>query len=98
MGGVHLSSTSEKRLLWHRAYGNVEKLLAPLHRPSRRRKRHGELLQRIDMSLLNYTTKIDADRTAQEIARCLSMHGASAVMTEYDKQDGYVSSLSFKIT
>lgn len=49
------------------------------------------------MPLLNYTTKIDADKTAGEISRCLSMHGASAVMTEYNPKDGCVTSLSFKI-
>jgi hypothetical protein len=48
--------------------------------------------------LLNYTTKIDPDKTAQEIARILSMHGASAVMTEYDPVDNFVTALSFKIT
>lgn len=47
--------------------------------------------------LLNYTTKIDPDKTAAEIAKCLSMHGASAVMTEYDPVDNYVTALSFKI-
>jgi hypothetical protein len=36
------------------------------------------------MGFLNYTTKIDPDKTAQEIAKCLSMHGAGAVLTEYD--------------
>lgn len=50
------------------------------------------------MGLLNYTTKIDPDKTAQEIAKCLSMHGASAVMTEYDKERSFVSALSFKIS
>jgi hypothetical protein len=50
------------------------------------------------MALLNYTTKIDADKTAAEIARCLSMHGASAVLTEYDKERGTVTAISFKIT
>lgn len=49
------------------------------------------------MGLLNYTTKIDPDKTAAEIARILSMHGASAVMTEYDKLDNFVTALSFKI-
>ncbi len=49
------------------------------------------------MGLLNYTTKIDADKTAAEIAKCLSTHGAQAVMTEYDPESNYVSSLSFKI-
>jgi hypothetical protein len=49
------------------------------------------------MALLNYTTKIDPDKTASEIAKCLSMHGASAVMTEYDPVDGQVTALSFKV-
>lgn len=48
------------------------------------------------MGLLNYTTKIDADKTASEIARCLSMHGATAVLTDYD--DGVLSAISFQIT
>lgn len=47
------------------------------------------------MGLLNYTTKIDADKTAQEIAKCLSMHGAKAVLTDFE--DGIVSAISFKI-
>ncbi len=50
------------------------------------------------MGLLNYTTKIDPDKTAQEIAKCLSMHGAQAVLTEYDKERGVVSAISFQIT
>lgn len=49
------------------------------------------------MSLLNYTTKIDADKTASEIAKMLSMAGARAVLTEYNEKDGYVESLSFKM-
>lgn len=49
------------------------------------------------MGLLNYTTKIDPDKTAAEIARCLSMHGAQAVFTEYDPEGGYVSALTFRI-
>lgn len=49
------------------------------------------------MALLNYTTKIDPDKTAAEIAKCLSMHGAQAVMTEYDPKDGLVTAISFKI-
>lgn len=50
------------------------------------------------MALLNYTTKIDADKTAQEIAKCLSLHGAKAVLTEYDPKESLVSAISFKIT
>ena len=49
------------------------------------------------MGLLNYTTKIDPDKTAQEISKCLSMHGASAVLTEYDPESTYVSAISFQI-
>lgn len=49
------------------------------------------------MALLNYTTKIDADKTAQEIAKCLSMHGAKAVLTEYDEREGLVKAISFRI-
>lgn len=49
------------------------------------------------MGLLNYTTEIDADKTAQEIAKCLSMHGALAVLTEYDPENSYVSAISFQI-
>ena len=49
------------------------------------------------MSLLNYSTSIDPDKTASEIARCLSRHGAKAILTEYNKEDEYVSSLSFQI-
>lgn len=50
------------------------------------------------MALLNYTTKIDADKTAHEIGKCLSMHGAQAVLTEYNKEEGYVEALSFQIS
>ncbi len=50
------------------------------------------------MGLLNYTTKVDPDKTAADIALCLTSHGASAVMTEYDKDRGLVSALAFRIT
>jgi len=49
------------------------------------------------MALLNYTTKIDADKTAGEIANMLRKAGAKAVLTEYDDEGEYVSSLSFKM-
>lgn len=48
------------------------------------------------MALLNYTTKIDADKTAGEISKALRMVGASSVLTDYDK-DGFISALSFRI-
>lgn len=47
--------------------------------------------------LLNYTTKIDPDKTCAEIGKILSKHGAMAVMTEYDKENHLVSALAFKI-
>lgn len=47
------------------------------------------------MGLLNYTTKIDADKTASEIAKCLSMHGAKSIMTDY--QEGILVGISFAI-
>lgn len=49
------------------------------------------------MAILNYTTKIDADRTAGEIAKMLVKAGAKSVLTEYDKDDCYITSLSFKL-
>lgn len=49
------------------------------------------------MPLLNYTSNVDADKTAQAIAKCLAMHGAKAVLTEYDEQEGLVKAISFKI-
>lgn len=50
------------------------------------------------MALLNYTSNVDADKTAQEIARCLSLHGAKAVLTEYDEKEQTIKSISFKIS
>jgi hypothetical protein len=50
------------------------------------------------MALKNYTTSIDADRTASEIAKMLRKAGAAAVLTEYDEKSEYVASLSFKMT
>lgn len=49
------------------------------------------------MPLLNYTTKIDPDKTAAEIAKCLSLHGAQAVLTEYNQEEGYVEAISFRV-
>jgi len=49
------------------------------------------------MPLLNYTTQIDADKTASEIARMLSMAGANAVLTEYNEEESYVKSISFNL-
>jgi len=48
------------------------------------------------MPLKNYTTTINARKTASEISQMLAEHGAKAVMLDYD-DDGEVSALSFKI-
>lgn len=47
------------------------------------------------MPLLNYTTKIDADKTINEIQRSLSKAGAMKVMTDYE--DGIISAVSFAL-
>src|SRR3569832_2412638 len=47
------------------------------------------------MGLLNYTTKIDPDKTVAEISRILSSCCASAEMTEFDGET--VTALSFRI-
>lgn len=47
------------------------------------------------MALKNYTTNIDADKSASLIAKMLARAGASAVLTDYE--DGYVKALSFKL-
>lgn len=48
------------------------------------------------MPLLNYTTGIDAGKSIAEIQKCLAMHGASAILAEYDDQ-GRINALSFQI-
>lgn len=49
------------------------------------------------MPLLNYTTKVAAEKTVGEIQRCLAAHGAKAVLSEYDDK-GNVIALSFKVS
>ncbi len=46
--------------------------------------------------ILNYTTKVSVDRSAAEIMRILSSHGASAIMVENDNT-GTIVGMSFKI-
>ena len=46
--------------------------------------------------ILNYSTKIDAERTIGEIQKMLAEHGANAVMTEFN-DDGIVSAVSFRL-
>lgn len=47
------------------------------------------------MPLLNYTTKIDVEKTIGEIQRMLGKAGAMKVMTDYD--EGIVSAISFAL-
>jgi hypothetical protein len=49
------------------------------------------------MPLLKYTTEIDADKTAMEISKMLSKAGATAILTEYNKEEEYVSAIAFRI-
>lgn len=49
------------------------------------------------MPLLNYTTSIEVEKTLGEIQKCLTVHGANAILTEFD-DEGYVVALSFKIS
>ena len=48
------------------------------------------------MGLLNYTTKIEANKTAFEIQAILAYHGAKAVLIEYGNNK--VEAISFKAT
>ncbi len=47
------------------------------------------------MALLNYTTTIDSNKTAQEIENILQKHGATAVVKEF--AGGSITSLFFKV-
>lgn len=49
------------------------------------------------MPILNYTSGVDADKTALEISRCLSSHGAQGVLTEYNKELKTIEAISFRI-
>lgn len=48
------------------------------------------------MALLNYTTKIEVEKTIGEIQRCLGKHGAKSIKTDYD--GSIISAVSFLIT
>jgi hypothetical protein len=50
----------------------------------------------MNMAILNYTTQIDVEKTIGEIQRCLSLHGASSIKTDYE--DGIVKAISFLIS
>lgn len=48
------------------------------------------------MTILNYTTSIDAQKTAVEIQSMLARAKASAVMSEYDTE-GVISHIAFRL-
>lgn len=45
------------------------------------------------MPLLNYTTKVDVEKTVQEIQKILAAHGAQAI--RFDYIDGNIETISF---
>lgn len=49
------------------------------------------------MPLLNYTTKIDADKTAGEISKILRGIGAASILTDYDPTGEFISAISFRV-
>jgi hypothetical protein len=49
------------------------------------------------MALKNYTTKVPANRSVQEIQEMLQKHGASGTLLEYEKGSGRIASIAFKI-
>lgn len=48
------------------------------------------------MSLLNYSTTVEASKTVMEIQKILVAHGAKSILTNYDKY-GVIESLSFLV-
>lgn len=50
------------------------------------------------MAILNYTTKIDAEKTVTEIQMMLVKAGANSILTEYaDDMSGQVTAVSFRM-
>lgn len=49
------------------------------------------------MPLLNYTTGIDADKSAAEISKSLRKVGATSVLTDYDPSGDFITALSFRL-
>jgi len=45
------------------------------------------------MAILNYTTSIDCEKSISEIQKCLVVHGANKIITDYE--DGYPSAVTF---
>jgi hypothetical protein len=50
------------------------------------------------MALKNYTTKVPASRSVQEIQEMLQKHGAAGSMMEYEPGTGKIASLAFRLT
>ncbi len=50
------------------------------------------------MALKNYTTKVPANRSVQEIQEMLIGAGASGVLTEFEQGTGRIAALSFQIS
>lgn len=48
------------------------------------------------MALLNYSTQIEASKSIAEIQTILQVHGARAILTEFDDA-GFITSVSFKM-
>jgi len=49
------------------------------------------------MALKNYTTKVPAARSVQEIQDMLQKHGASGILTEFEQGTGRISGLAFQM-
>lgn len=49
------------------------------------------------MPIKNYTTKVPASRSIEEIQSSLVKHGATGVLYEYEKDTGRIKSLKFKL-
>jgi len=49
------------------------------------------------MALKNYTTKVPANRSVQEIQDMLQKAGANGILLEYEKGTGRIAGLSFQI-
>lgn len=49
------------------------------------------------MPIKNYTTKVPADRSIQEIQNALVKHGATGMLYEYEKGTGRIEALRFRL-
>jgi hypothetical protein len=50
------------------------------------------------MALKNYTTKVPANRSVQEIQDMLQKHGATGMLIEYEPGTGRISGIAFQMT